>query len=157
MIEAIGDLWTYPCDVRCIATNGAVRRDGTAVMGKGTAGEANTRWPGLNRMLGDQLRKFGNRVLMLGIESNESPIWIWAFPTKHHWMEKADLALIAESCRQATEMANAVGEKLGRPLRLALPRPGCGARTGQLDWETQVRPVVQDLLDDRFHVITNTP
>ena len=37
MKEITGDLWTIKADARVIPTNGTVRRDGAAVMGRGVA------------------------------------------------------------------------------------------------------------------------
>ena len=40
MREVVGNLWTYPADIRVITTNGTVKNDGTCVMGRGCAAEA---------------------------------------------------------------------------------------------------------------------
>ena len=46
MIEIHGNLWQLPATWRGITTNGFVRKNGTAVMGRGCAREAATRFPG---------------------------------------------------------------------------------------------------------------
>ena len=52
MIEVVGNLWTYAADFRAITTNGTVKFDGRAVMGRGCAREATQRYPKIARQLG---------------------------------------------------------------------------------------------------------
>ncbi len=141
MIEVFGNLWAYPAHARCITTNGYVRRDGCAVMGRGCAWEAARRYPKLAKYYGTRLKKEGNHVMIL----MRSPLLL-AFPVKHHWSEPADLALIEQSAVQL----QAVFELAGKMI--VLPRPGCG--NGQRDWDREVKPLIASILDDRFHVIT---
>lgn len=139
MREATGDLWTYPADVRVITTNGSIRKDGTAVMGRGVALQAKSRYHGIENDLGAALAISGNRVHWLNEE-------IVSFPVKHHWMLKADIDLIERSARQLVELADT--KDAWRTI--VMPRPGCG--NGGLDWK-DVKPVIAPILDDRFVVI----
>lgn len=143
MIEIRGDLWDFAADQEwiVITTNGDVRHDGHAVMGRGVAREAAARWTDLPPLLGAQLRASGNRVFAF-------PRWrLLTYPVKHSWRDqRADLALIEVS---AHELVAKVG--LLRLRRVYLVRPGCG--NGALDWPGEVRPLLTSLFDDRFHVV----
>lgn len=144
MKEVTGDLWTYPADVRVITTNGTVKRNGEAVMGRGCAAEAKQRWPKLPRELGRLIRSDGNHVHVL-VTPESLPFRLASFPVKHSWYEKADLDLIERSAEELLDIASNLGNVF------VLPRPGCG--NGKLSWG-DVRPVLEEMLDDRFHIIT---
>lgn len=133
MLEATGDLWTYPADYRVITTNGTVRRDGHAVLGRGCAKEATERYPALARMLGARLRDHGAPTVEYFDQYG-----LFAFPVKHQWMEKADLALIS---RSTAEFAR----HLLPSATYVMPRAGCG--NGQLQWR-DVQPILAVLPDN---------
>jgi hypothetical protein len=141
MIEASGDLFSYPADATCITTNGTVKKNGECVMGRGVALEAKKRWPAVPLVLGNAVNAFGNIVQSIYVIDYWSLV---AFPVKHNWWEKADLDLIARSCGQLVDLADDCWECV------ALPRPGCG--NGSLDWQ-EVKPVLGKLLDDRFVIV----
>jgi hypothetical protein len=160
MIEVVGDVWTYPADYHCITTNGDVNARGRAVMGRGVAKQACERFPDVDQMLAYLLKRRGNHVHLLGTRAPFSPAscksghTLVSFPTKHHWRERADLDLIAQSCTELAELVAAEDQREGvaRPTQcVVLPRPGCA--NGQRDWLTEVKPILEDLLDDRFHII----
>ena len=138
MIEAQGNMWGYPADYRVITTNGFVKRNGECVMGRGCAKEAKDRYPELPSKLGTLIQAYGNVVLWLGND-------LFSFPVKHKWFEKADLALIEQSCQQLINHVNRDS------VDVVIPRPGCG--NGQLNWN-DVKPILDKYLDDRFKVIT---
>jgi hypothetical protein len=147
-----GDLWTYPADVRVITTNGVVQENGDLIMGKGTALQAKERYPGIERVLGQLVINNGNNPA-----SYTSPdgVRIWTFPVKWHWSKDADMELIAHSCHRLMRLANLLQEvraQTGRPteVTIVLPRPGCG-ECGRM-WSV-VKPVIENLLDDRFVVL----
>lgn len=143
MIEVTGNLWTFPADVRCITTNGFVKKNGECVMGRGCAREAAKKLPQLPKLLGDFIKNNGNHVGWL-YGSTHGDI-IFSFPVKHNWWERADLDLIA---RSAEEIKVAVPGK----RTVLIPRPGCG--NGQLSWD-DVKPVIEPILaDDRFKIIS---
>lgn len=133
-----GDLWTYPADVRIITTNGDVRKDGCAVMGRGCAREAAYRFVMLPRELGVYLRKYGNHVTLFPKYN------LMTFPVKHHWDEDADLTLITRSAKELERF-------LLPQRRFLMPRAGCG--NGRLQWE-DVKTVLETL-PDNVYVITN--
>lgn len=149
MREAFGDLWTLPADARCVTTNGAVRNDGCAVMGRGVAAQAVQRWPLIQAVLGAQITVDGNHVHVVMKPDGDGALLV-SFPVKHHWRERADLALIERSCGELMELADRLGLKT-----ILLPRPGCG--NGGLDYEAHVFPAIEPLLDDRVTVIDRRP
>lgn len=143
MKEVYGDLWEYPADVHIITTNGYVKKDGRLVMGRGCAREAMLKHPGLDKVLGGMVAKHGNQVIALYPEN------IWTMPVKHAWYEEADPQLIVKSAHELVAMADSENWK-SREIYV-LPRPGCG--NGKLRWQ-DVKPLIEDILDDRFRVIT---
>lgn len=156
MREAVGDLWTYQSrpaarvDARVVTTNGFLRKDGALVMGRGVARDARDRYPGIDKRLGGFLSEYGNRCFKANVDE---PWWLVTYPVKPErgpngepgWQAQAELRLIERSAHQLVVMAdsNSWGE-------IVLPRPGCG--NGGLLWP-DVRPVIADILDDRFVVV----
>lgn len=147
-------------DWACITTNGEVRSDGTAVMGRGIALQAKTRWPGVAAVLANEIRQNGNVPNFIGYVDRYlrwSFSWpppkdlkqtlLWSFPTKHHWKEPSDINLIVDSAKflviEATDFDD---------IEIAIPRPGCS--NGGLSWDF-VRPHLARVLDDRFTIIHN--
>ncbi len=128
-------------DAICITTNGAVKKNGECVMGRGCALTAKTLWPPIAKRLGDLILQNGNITQKLG---EVGSCRIIAFPVKHHWAQKADLELIRKSAEQLVEISQYCE-------RVLIPRPGCG--NGQLNWE-EVKPILEEILDDRFYVIS---
>jgi len=140
LIELTADLWDPRWDLRCITTNGTVKKNGECVMGRGVANQAKLRYKRIAKILGNAIKAEGNHVHFLGFAS------IASFPVKHNWWEKADPDLIL---RNAVEL-NLFVDEHSHVRQVAIPRPGCG--NGGLNWE-DVKPVI-DFLDDRFYVIT---
>lgn len=146
MKESYGNLWELEADAICITTNGAVKRNGCAVMGRGCALEAKNKFPGLDYHLGNLLKSYGNVLFNMGLIEKNGPLLL-TFPVKHHWREKADINLIKKSAQQLMEAIDNLGL-----TNVLLPRPGCG--NGQLSWE-KVKPIIESILDDRVTVITH--
>lgn len=133
-----GNIWTYPANIFCIPTNGFRKRDGSGVMGAGTAKQARDRYRllDLETILGRELRDKGNHVTYL------MP-WLLTFPVKDRWSEPACLYLIKRSAEELRDIQDP-------NLVYVLPKPGCG--NGQLKWE-DVRPIIESILPDNIHVI----
>lgn len=135
MKEIYGNLWDHKNadSVICITTNGFVKKNGEAVMGRGCAREACQRIPGLAKRFGDHLLAHGN-----------VPVWLTTglvtFPVKHNWYEAADIELIKTSADWLNKQALNLRQKW-----FVLPRPGCG--NGQLSWE-YVKPYLEFLPDN---------
>lgn len=144
MREMTGNLWDVKADVRVITTNGFIKANGCAVMGRGVALQAANKDPELPRLLGALLRDRGNVPTPIDSLAGH----LITLPVKHNWYEPADLDLIADSIRRLVKI---VDDRLFKVV--AMPRPGCG--NGQRDW-SEVKPLIEPLLDDRF-VIVNLP
>jgi len=134
-----GDLWKYKGDIICITTNGVVTGQGKLVMGRGSAEEAKERFPGLDKLAGELVKTNGNIAQFVTLN-------LYIFPTKRHFVERADVRIIKRSALQLARDAKLHPEKI-----FILPRPGCG--NGGLEWEN-VRPIIGPILPDNVHVIT---
>lgn len=144
MIEVQGNIWEQHCDWLCITTNGIIRQDGKAVMGRGIALQAKQRCPNIDSILAKQIKTHGNVVAPLLKLNNK---WILSFPTKHHWKNPSDLKLIKQSAKQLKQYFDKAKKK---PIIL-LPRPGCA--NGGLNWQ-EVKKILEPILtDDNFIVI----
>jgi len=193
--EIYGDLFeSILADAICITTNGVVNRQGANIMGRGCAGEAKRRWPGIQFIVGTCIQGSGNNAICLTHEEDGQiflqerhgqpsyprhnvPYHIMSFPTKPDigyanydcsnivstWRDKANpgdavpgwaaeskLDLIETSAHRLVAEANAREWK-----SIVLPRPGCGA--GELSWGDEVRPLLEQIFDDRFYIITFPP
>ena len=181
MKEIVGDLFKQKCDAICITTNGYVDRQGYNVMGAGVAGAAKHLWSEIPATLGDRIMESGHQVHRLTLTvrgqphlgNKPVPYHIVAFPTKPElvedvddlipryykqyadypgpiklpgWMGKSTTDLIMSSCQELVKLTNAMPWD-----RVVLPKPGCA--NGGLSWEQDVRPIVSNLLDDRFLII----
>jgi len=146
MKETRGNMFAYIGRSRFklfITTNGFVKKDGTAVMGAGTAAQAvkifqdeNINLPDL---LGKALMDKGNVITRLTTQ-------LYTFPVKEAWYEKASLRLIKKSVSRLNEI---IEEDNDKTKIYVLPRPGCG--NGGLKWE-RVKPLLESL-PDRVWVI----
>lgn len=145
-------------DALCITTNGIVRDDGMAVMGKGVALQCKKLWPETPRILGSLL-PYGNIPYQLGYVNKAGEFQtnvivesgfmcrIFSFPTKHDWRDKSDLDLIKQSSQYMVRYANELKLEM-----IAMSQPGC--QNGGLSWEKDVRPVLSKILDDRFYIVS---
>jgi hypothetical protein len=142
MNEAIGDLWeAKPQFIKCITTNGDIKKNGELVMGRGVALQAKQKYPELPKLLGEHVKKNGN------IAHYFEKYNIISFPTKIHWRDKANLNLIRHSCYQLNALLDGINKQA------VLPRPGCN--NGELNWEREVKPTISMILIDKVWVITN--
>lgn len=156
MRELIGkhDIWTLPNSVSgvskhaiCITTNGIVKQGGLAVMGAGIAKQAANRFKQLPRKLGSYLKQYGNRTFNMGVCKDGNRCYnLITLPTKNDWRGKSDIDLIIKSCKELVEVCNKFGI-----TECYLTPPGCGC--GGLNYQQDVRPVISEILDDRFIVV----
>ena len=126
-----------------IPTNGYVKTNGQAVMGRGLAREAAMKFSTLPKKLGFKLKRSGNHVHTF------PEIRVFTFPVKHTWDQPADLDLIEQSCE---ELEGIVYEYAGARLLwdVYMPRVGCG--NGKLYWR-DVKPVLERTLNNDKFVI----
>jgi len=146
MKYAKGDIWQIAHDADgwvVVPTNTTLRRDGNAVMGAGMAKEAARRFPELPKELADHIRLL-NDILFV-----HRPVI--CMPTKHNWRDPSRLEWIERGCTELSSFARLLSS-VGHGNTIFLPTLGCGL--GGLDWERQVRPVVDSLLEgDRFVLV----
>ncbi len=136
-----------------VTTNGMVKKDGRAVMGAGIARYARDEFHGIDELLGQLLKKYGNRAYFMGSwqdgrrsRDGLSPsVFVATMPTKRDWRDPSDPALIRTSAAQLMTIADRNNLR-----KIYLPAPGCS--NGGLDYLSQVRPVLLDVLDGRFTI-----
>lgn len=133
-------------NIVCVTTNGIMKKDGNAVMGAGIAKTANQRFHVATK-LAQHLQTNGNVVGDLGTyQWKNSSFHLVSFPTKEHWNHPSIPKLIEQSAKQLVMLADNQGFE-----RIYLTPPGCGM--GKLDWENDVKPILEPLFDDRFVVV----
>ncbi len=131
----------------CITTNGMIKKDGRAVMGKGIAKVADNYF-NISGLLGIYLSKYGNRAFDMGLYSFNgcNPYHVLTFPTKHDWRNDSDINLIKTSAEQIDRICKARGID-----KCFLPPVGCA--NGHLNYD-DVRQILMPILDDRYIIIT---
>lgn len=142
MKEIRGNLWDYHKQGYwiVITTNGTIKSNGEAVMGRGVALQAKKRFPELPYKLGGHIGMYGNNPSLWYIYR------IITLPTKHNFWEKSDLGLIEEGIHIISVLVD-----LKRGInKIYMVRPGCG--NGGLNWEDS-KPVLEKYLDDRFIIV----
>lgn len=152
MLEITGNIfdlnsWSHkpmtPEIALCVTTNGVVKANGQAVMGAGMAKAFAMIYPQLPAILGQKLAHSGNQVHYL---LTDGDVHIMSFPTKHHWRDSSDLALIENSARTLAKLA------VIRPeCTFVLTEPGCGL--GGLSWSV-VRSSIATILPDNCWVVS---
>lgn len=146
--KTIFDLPQTPQEAIVITTNGIVKKDGRAVMGRGIAKAANQIYH-LDIKLAEYLRTYGNRPFCMGQYTLKGRCHtVMTYPTKHDWKEDSSLPLIVQSAKELKSLCDAWGI-----TTCYMPRPGCS--NGHLNWETTVKPAIAPILDDRFIIVTS--
>lgn len=174
MNNVYGDLFEQiGFDAICITTNGFIKKNGDAVMGKGCAARAKREWPGIDKKLGENIILSGNvpsflhkakaydvlsfpvkprTIICNNDRSNVVTHMRTQFSPGSHvpgWAAIANIKIIENSAKNLVKFANQYEYK-----KIALPRPGCGA--GELEWEN-VKPILSNILDNRFYSVTYLP
>ena len=148
MREIRGNIFDLPTrrdctEAICVTTNGIIRQNGRAVMGAGIAKAFRDRFPGIDKNLATHILRCGNVPGDLGVYEG---CLVISFPTKYHWTEDSDLELIGQSAELLVELVNNL-----ELSTVYLPRPGCA--NGHLSWD-DVKPVIEQYLDDRFIIVS---
>lgn len=150
MIEKFQNIWSSNVDVVCVTTNGSVFENTpnkewnkySNPMGGGIALEATFKIPNVVYTLGNLIMTNGNRVQYIGQvrRQHHKSQQVFAFPTMCSIGEKASTQLIKDSLLQLIQF-----HKIYPNLTIGLPRPGCNI--GGLDWESQVKPLIQNIFN----------
>ena len=124
-----GDLFKSPAHVLVNTVNTV------GVMGKGVAKEFKRLFPDMFRQYRDlcEAKKFDIGNLFLYKTANK---WVLNFPTKKHWRNPSRPDYIERGLQKLVSIYLNAGI-----YDLAMPLLGCGH--GELDWATQVRPIVE--------------
>ena len=140
-----GDIWDSlnEVDAICVTTNGIIKADGKLVMGAGIAKQARDRFPGIDFYAGGEVLRSGSHVRTI---FQDRMTRIVSLPTKQHWRDPSPFWLVDRSLTELVVLVNKMGWET-----ILLTRPGCGH--GGLDWETQVKPLCEKILDERFCVV----
>lgn len=145
-----GNIWDMPDDTPqknaiCVTTNGIIKKNGEAVMGRGIAKDANDRFH-VAGILADHLRRKGNCLGVLGyFETRGHAFYLLSFPTKHDWRNPSDIHLIQKSAKELVRFTDK-----HQLSHVYLTPPGCG--NGRLEW-TDVKTVLEPLFDNRFIIV----
>lgn len=129
-----GSLFASPAQVLVNTVNTV------GVMGKGIAKEFKAIYPAMFREYATLCSRGELTVGKLLLYRTPHK-WVLNFPTKRHWKQKSRLEDIEAGLRRFGERY----EELGIDS-IAFPQLGCG--NGQLDWESQVRPMMERYLGD---------
>ena len=127
-----GNLFTSPAQVLVNTVNTV------GVMGKGIAREFKRVYPD---MFETYRRYCKNRELTIGrLHLHKTPHkWVLNFPTKAHWRAPSRLRYIELGLRAFRQAYLDLGIR-----SIAFPALGCG--NGQLDYDSQVRPLMEEYL-----------
>ncbi|MDE2095658.1 MAG: ADP-ribose-binding protein [Patescibacteria group bacterium] len=146
MKELCADWFDVEADAKCFPTNGVVKKNGHAVMGRGLAKQVADRWPSVSWWLGQVLESDGNHVRALGgVPECDRKFSLVSFPTKNDWRDKSDLGLVRQSGVELVQLTDFMRWK-----KVILPRPGCD--NGGLNWR-EVKPVLEEIFDGRFVIV----
>ena len=162
MKETRGDLFELYDQGKTIAitTNGYIRKDGCAVMGRGVAYQAKVKFRGIERTLGKKIKANGNVVQFIIPR-------VLAFPVKPEYgiADKGKSNVVKHMRNKFYEGDEVPGwamvaslDRIGLSLadlwllydqkkfdRVYMPRAGCGA--GELNWRRDVRPLISKMPD----------
>lgn len=145
-----GDIWEIARTEKAwvvVPTNTVIRKDGSAVMGAGLAKEADDRFPGLAARLGVHIARHRERLYFDASR-------VICLPTKRNWRDPSTMDLVENGCYELAFIGRVLDDVESKQLIL-VPRLGCGL--GGLNWERQVRPVVDSILDsDRFILVSQS-
>ena len=110
------------------------------VMGKGIAKRYKEIYPDMYK----QYQKFCEQHLLgigkLWIYKSDTK-WILNFPTKKHWRNPSKIEYIEQGLKKFVETYEEKGV-----TSVSFPQLGCG--NGGLDWESEVRPLMEKYLKD---------
>ncbi|PLX69506.1 MAG: ADP-ribose-binding protein [Denitrovibrio sp.] len=121
-----------------ITTNGTIKKDGKANLGRGNAKELGKTLDWLAEKLGILIRDGGNHV-------HHIDNMIVSFPVEETWTSHADLKLVERSAKELVRLV-----ELYNWEKVYMPLPGCGG--GGLK-PSDVISTLAPILDDRFIIL----
>lgn len=141
-----GDLFTSPAQVLVNTVNTV------GVMGKGIAKEFKAIYPDMFRIYQGLCEREELTIGKLFLHRTPHK-WVLNFPTKRHWRQRSRVEDIEAGLKTFAALYAEY-----RLVSIAFPQLGCG--NGELDWETQVRPLMERCLgplpiDIYIHIYTN--
>lgn len=132
----IGELWETwnQVDLVCFTSNSITKKDGSLVMGAGSALQAQRHAPGFAATAGAWLTATGRIGSLYGLFVEDVPLFgsdgvrighqaLGALQTKRHWMEPSSLPLIAYSLGHLCQFLEQQPERF---RTVAMPFPGIG-------------------------------
>ena len=147
MIEIQGDFWKLKeklkPDIIVFTSNRTLNSKGELIMGGGIALDFKQRYPLLPYLFGTELRNNPNIHLQTTMLVS---CHICAFPTKENWRNPSIPHYIEQSCKELVEYV----DSQSKSMTVLMTRPGCGL--GGLDWQSQVKPICEKYLDERFYI-----
>lgn len=140
----IGNIWDHSDGWIVVTTNMMIKNNNTAVMGAGIAKEAATRNKELPAKLATHIHRRGTALFYC------KPYI--CLPTKIDWKDNSIIELIEDGCKELADFGELLTQLNCRD-QIYLPQLGCGL--GGLNWEREVRPIVDSILDsDRFVLVS---
>lgn len=139
-------------DVNAIVctTNNVVRKNGSLVMGRGSAKDFKEKFKYLDWNWGQIVADHADNgiedyhLLITGPRRlDHAQIYLVGLQTKRSWVDDSPMELVVKSCEKLKQLADLMSWR-----KIVMPRPGCG--NGNLRWR-EVKKEIQ--LDKRFVVI----
>lgn len=127
-----GNLFQSPAQVLVNTVNTV------GIMGKGVALDFKHLFPEMYRQYRDLCEQGRFQVGMLWLYKNPQK-WVLNFPTKKHWRSPSNVGYVEAGLKKFVQVYSDWGIH-----SIAFPPLGCG--NGQLDFETQVRPLMEQYL-----------
>jgi hypothetical protein len=151
VLEVQNDFWheagTGAYDAVCCTTNRIIKSNGELVMGAGIAKLFKEKYPSLPREWGQRIKTGDHMQGVMLTRKDKDDLYLVAFPTKHDWKKPSRMEIIEFSAKALRWQARLLNWK-----KVLLPRPGCS--NGGLDWDKEVKPVLENILkEDRFVII----
>jgi hypothetical protein len=157
----IFEFWNSDTPV-IVPINLNLNKFGHNVMNKGIAKDAKELFPILPNMIGKSIKQRKHKIDVFAyvletnkvIEGKKEEAIILAFPTRFNYWEKADLKLIEVCARLLVLKVDTIYKKI-KFDKIMVPKLGCGE--GGLDWELEVKPLLEKILDERFILVKYDP
>lgn len=110
------------------------------VMGKGIALTFKNKYPEMFKVYKNICTKKQLKPGMLHLYTKEDK-WILNFPTKNHWKNKSEISYLEDGLQKFVDTYKQKGI-----TSISFPQLGCA--NGGLDWETQVKPLMERYLSN---------